>query len=75
MVEAASHNIASWPDLSPALESGATLDLPFLGTLQTVSVPLGSQPQWHMPMNKRLPKKIGSPSVGGPLPTVSLRVR
>ncbi|ORY77594.1 hypothetical protein BCR35DRAFT_305344 [Leucosporidium creatinivorum] len=45
MVEAASYNISSWPDLHP----GTTLDLPFLGTVLSVEIPLGSQPQWPLP--------------------------
>ncbi|GAA5954973.1 hypothetical protein JCM21900_005952 [Sporobolomyces salmonicolor] len=41
MVETACHNIASWPDPTP----GATLELPFLGSVLTVSLPLPSQAQ------------------------------
>ncbi|POY76233.1 hypothetical protein BMF94_0428 [Rhodotorula taiwanensis] len=42
MVETACHNLASWPDLVP----GSTLELPFLGSVLTVSVPLPHQPQF-----------------------------
>ncbi|GAA5883187.1 hypothetical protein JCM1840_005037, partial [Sporobolomyces johnsonii] len=42
MVETACHNIASWPDPTP----GATLELPFLGSVLTVSLPLPSQAQY-----------------------------
>ncbi|KPV73812.1 uncharacterized protein RHOBADRAFT_45103 [Rhodotorula graminis WP1] len=45
MVETACHNIASWPDPTP----GATLELPFLGSVLTVSIPLPSQAQFPLP--------------------------
>ncbi|GAA5847179.1 hypothetical protein JCM9279_006124 [Rhodotorula babjevae] len=45
MVETACHNIASWPDPTP----GATLELPFLGSVLTVSLPLPSQAQFPLP--------------------------
>ncbi|GAA5895919.1 hypothetical protein JCM8208_005124 [Rhodotorula glutinis] len=44
MVETACHNIASWPDPVP----GATLELPFLGSVLTVSIPLPSQAQFPL---------------------------
>ncbi|KAL8287038.1 hypothetical protein RQP46_004044 [Phenoliferia psychrophenolica] len=50
VVEAACHNIASWPDLI----EGATLDLPLLGTIQTVAIPLAGQPQWSSPTKPNL---------------------
>ncbi|BGP26991.1 DUF1630 family protein [Rhodotorula toruloides] len=45
MVETACHNIASWLDPIP----GATLDLPFLGSVLTVVLPLPSQAQFPPP--------------------------
>lgn len=45
MVETACHNIASWPDPTP----GATLELPFLGSVLTVALPLPSQAQFPSP--------------------------
>ncbi|BGP34668.1 hypothetical protein JCM10296v2_006490 [Rhodotorula toruloides] len=45
MVETACHNIASWPDPSP----GATVDLPFLGSVLTAVLPLPSQAQFPLP--------------------------
>ncbi|KAK4046731.1 hypothetical protein OIV83_005836 [Microbotryomycetes sp. JL201] len=56
MVEAACHNIASWPD--PA--SGLSLELPLLGSVLSISMPLGNRAQWPPPPAK-LTKKIGSP--------------
>ncbi|BGO94502.1 hypothetical protein NBRC10512_000305 [Rhodotorula toruloides] len=52
MVETACHNIASWPDPVP----GATLDLPFLGSVLTIALPLPSQAQFP------------PPATGSPLP-------
>ncbi|GAA5888984.1 hypothetical protein JCM6882_009707 [Rhodosporidiobolus microsporus] len=45
MVETACYNIGAWPDPSP----GSTLDLPFLGTVLTVALPLPSQAQFPLP--------------------------
>ncbi|GAA6003056.1 uncharacterized protein JCM10292_000315 [Rhodotorula paludigena] len=45
MVETACHNIASWPDPTP----GTTVELPFLGSVLTVSLPLPSQAQFPLP--------------------------
>ncbi|GAA5865062.1 hypothetical protein JCM8547_007700 [Rhodosporidiobolus lusitaniae] len=45
MVESACYNIASWPDPTP----GTTLELPFLGSVLTVSLPLPSQAQFPPP--------------------------
>ncbi|GAA5974307.1 hypothetical protein JCM11641_006725 [Rhodosporidiobolus odoratus] len=42
MVESACYNISAWPDPT----SGQTLDLPFLGSVLTVSLPLPSQTQF-----------------------------
>ncbi|GAA6023546.1 hypothetical protein JCM10207_005712 [Rhodosporidiobolus poonsookiae] len=42
MVESACYNIAAWPDPTP----GLTLDLPLLGTVLTISLPLPSQAQF-----------------------------
>ncbi|GAA6027016.1 hypothetical protein JCM8202_004625, partial [Rhodotorula sphaerocarpa] len=51
MVETACHNIASWPDLVP----GTTVELPFLGSVLTVSVPLPHQVQLPRPLSRASP--------------------
>ncbi|GAA6050976.1 hypothetical protein JCM3770_005351 [Rhodotorula araucariae] len=46
MVETACYNIASWPDPTP----GSTLELPFLGSVLTVALPLPAQAQFPLPV-------------------------
>ncbi|KAM0791909.1 hypothetical protein ACM66B_004163 [Microbotryomycetes sp. NB124-2] len=55
MVEAACHNIANWPDPT----SGLSLELPILGSVLSMSMPLGNRAQWPPPPAK-LDKKLGS---------------
>ena len=33
----------------PDLVQGSIIDLPFLGEIQSISVPMGNQPQWAVP--------------------------
>ncbi|BGP42757.1 hypothetical protein JCM10449v2_006769 [Rhodotorula kratochvilovae] len=51
MVETACYNIASWPDPTP----GATLELPFLGSVLTAALPLPSQAQFPLPSSAPSP--------------------
>ncbi|GAA5821580.1 hypothetical protein JCM11251_000919 [Rhodosporidiobolus azoricus] len=65
MVETACYNIGAWPDPTP----GSTLDLPFLGTVLTVSLPLPSQIQFPLPPSSAsllaLPSSFSSSSARG----------
>ncbi|KAK4699375.1 hypothetical protein P7C70_g6887, partial [Phenoliferia sp. Uapishka_3] len=44
VLETACYNVAAWPDLV----EGSTLDLPLLGSMQSVAIPLSGQPQWPL---------------------------
>ncbi|TKA50564.1 hypothetical protein B0A53_06055 [Rhodotorula sp. CCFEE 5036] len=63
MVETACRNIASWPDLTP----GTTLELPFLGSVLTVAIPL-SPHQVQLPPSSSSSHLTGTRSRTSKLP-------